>query len=33
VYQPKEGGNLSTAQYERLKAGLESAYSGAVNAD
>jgi len=32
VYQPKEGGNLSTDQYERLKAELESGYSGAVNA-
>ncbi|HEX2148200.1 MAG TPA: phage portal protein, partial [Pseudorhizobium sp.] len=32
VYQPKEGGNLSADQYERLKAELESGYSGAVNA-
>jgi len=32
VYQPKEGGNLSTDQYERLKAELESGYAGAVNA-
>ena len=32
VYQPKDGGNLSADQYERLKAELESGYSGAVNA-
>ena len=32
VYQPKEGGNLSADQYERLKAELESGYAGAVNA-
>ena len=32
VYQPKEGGNLSADQYERLKAELESSYAGAVNA-
>ncbi len=32
VYQPKEGGNLSADQYERLKAELEAGYSGAVNA-
>ena len=32
VYQPKDGGNLSPDQYERLKAELESGYSGAVNA-
>ncbi len=32
VYQPKEGGNLSPDQYERLRAELETGYSGAVNA-
>ena len=32
VYQPKEGGNLSADQYERLKAELEAGYAGAVNA-
>jgi HK97 family phage portal protein len=32
VYQPKDGGNLSTDQYERLKEELEAGYSGAVNA-
>lgn len=32
VYQPKEGGNLTADQYERLKAELESGYAGAVNA-
>jgi len=32
VYQPKEGGNLSTDQYERLKEELEAGYAGAVNA-
>lgn len=32
VYQPKEGGNLSPAQYERLKQELEDGYSGAVRA-
>lgn len=32
VYQPKEGGNMSADQYERLKDELESGYSGAVNA-
>ena len=32
VYQPKDGGNLSADQYERLKAELENGYSGAVNA-
>ncbi|SIP94355.1 phage portal protein, HK97 family [Rhizobium sp. RU35A] len=32
VYQPKDGGNLSPDQYERLRAELESGYSGAVNA-
>lgn len=28
VYQPKEGGNLSASQYERLKAELAEGYSG-----
>ncbi len=32
VYQPKEGGNLSPDQYERLKAELENGYAGAVRA-
>ncbi|MDO1581549.1 phage portal protein [Rhizobium oryzicola] len=32
VYQPKEGGNLSPDQYERLRDELEAGYSGAVNA-
>ncbi|RWX76018.1 phage portal protein [Neorhizobium lilium] len=32
VYQPKEGGNLSADQYERLKEELEAGYAGAVNA-
>ena len=32
VYQPKEGGNLSPAQYDRLKQELEEGYSGAVRA-
>ncbi|MBR0556368.1 phage portal protein [Ciceribacter sp. L1K23] len=32
VYQPKEGGNLSVDQYERLKAELDDGYSGAMNA-
>jgi HK97 family phage portal protein len=32
VYQPKEGGNLSPDQYERLKEELEAGYAGAVNA-
>ena len=32
VYQPKEGGNLSADQYERLKRELEEGYAGAVNA-
>ena len=32
VYQPKDGGNLSVDQYERLKQELEAGYSGAVNA-
>jgi len=32
VYAPKEGGNLSEEQYERLKAELEEGYSGARRA-
>ncbi|MGK9050194.1 phage portal protein [Neorhizobium petrolearium] len=32
VYQPKDGGNLSADQYERLREELEAGYSGAVNA-
>ncbi|MDI7861270.1 phage portal protein [Rhizobiaceae bacterium n13] len=32
VYQPKEGGNLSATQYERLKQELEDGYSGADRA-
>jgi HK97 family phage portal protein len=32
VYQPKEGGNLTPDQYDRLKAELEEGYSGAVRA-
>ena len=32
VYQPKEGGNLSADQYQRLKEELEAGYAGAVNA-
>jgi HK97 family phage portal protein len=32
VYQPKEGGNLSTSQYERLKAELAEGYSGPARA-
>ncbi|PWE58176.1 phage portal protein [Metarhizobium album] len=32
VYQPKEGGNLSSDQYERLKLELEEGYTGAVRA-
>jgi HK97 family phage portal protein len=32
VYQPKEGGNLSPDQYQRLRDELENGYSGAVNA-
>ena len=32
VYQPKEGGNLSPAQYERLKAELAEGYSGPARA-
>jgi HK97 family phage portal protein len=32
VYQPKDGGNLSADQYQRLKEELEAGYAGAVNA-
>ena len=32
VYAPKEGGNLSEDQFERLKVELESGYAGASNA-
>lgn len=32
VYQPKEGGNLTPEQYQRLKSELEDGYAGAVNA-
>ena len=32
VYAPKEGGNLSDEQYERLKAELEDGYSGTTRA-
>ncbi len=32
VYQPKDGGNLSPNQYDRLKEQLEEGYSGAANA-
>ncbi len=32
VYQPKEGGNLTAAQYERLKAELAEGYSGPARA-
>jgi len=32
VYQPKEGGNLSPDQYDRLKAELEEGYSGPARA-
>jgi HK97 family phage portal protein len=32
VYQPKEGGNLSADQYERLKEELEQGYSGPARA-
>ena len=32
VYQPKEGGNLSGDQYQRLKDELEDGYSGAARA-
>ncbi|MCO6389515.1 phage portal protein [Aliihoeflea aestuarii] len=32
VYAPKDGGNLTDEQYERLKSELEDGYSGAVRA-
>jgi HK97 family phage portal protein len=32
VYQPKDGGNLSPDQYDRLREELEAGYAGAVNA-
>ncbi len=32
VYQPKEGGNLSAEQYERLKTELDEGYSGPMRA-
>lgn len=32
VYQPKEGGNLSTDQYQRLKVELDEGYSGPMRA-
>ena len=32
VYAPKEGGNLSEDQFDRLKTELESGYAGATNA-
>ncbi|MHB0953647.1 MAG: phage portal protein [Allorhizobium sp.] len=32
VYQPKEGGNLSPDQYERLKTELDEGYSGPMRA-
>lgn len=32
VYQPKDGGNLSSDQYDRLKAELEDGYSGPARA-
>ncbi len=32
VYAPKDGGNLTDDQYERLKAELEDGYTGAVRA-
>ncbi|SMD10802.1 phage portal protein [Rhizobium sp. RU36D] len=32
VYQPKEGGNLSADQYERLKAELDDGYTGPMRA-
>ncbi|WP_319517186.1 phage portal protein [uncultured Martelella sp.] len=32
VYQPKDGGNLTAEQYERLKQELEEGYSGPVKA-
>jgi phage portal protein BeeE len=33
VYQPKEGGNLSPDQYERLKQELDEGYSGPMRAE
>ena len=32
VYAPREGGNMSTDQFDRLKAELETGYQGAINA-
>lgn len=32
VYQPKEGGNLSSDQYQRLKTELDEGYSGPIRA-
>ena len=32
VYAPKEGGNLTSDQFDRLKVELESGYAGATNA-
>ena len=32
VYAPREGGNMTTDQFDRLKAELESGYQGAINA-
>ena len=32
VYAPREGGNLTTDQFDRLKSELESGYQGAINA-
>lgn len=32
VYQPKEGGNLSADQYQRLKVELDEGYSGPIRA-
>ncbi len=32
IYQPKEGGNLTAAQYDRLKAELSDGYSGPARA-
>ena len=32
VYQPKDGGNLTPEQYQRLKAELEDGYQGARRA-
>ena len=32
VYAPKEGGNLTEEQFERLKSELEEGYSGATRA-